>query len=101
MKPGRARTILLKRLAFLEAKITIGTSVGTYAHDEARALRLVLDLDQGDEQRVVESKAKISPKMSKRVSSEELLRAATGALRDIQSVDVAGVLARIEKERAS
>lgn len=101
MKPSRARTILLRRLGFLEAKIALGGVATYHDHDEAKALRVVLDLDQHDEERVVESRQKVTPKIVRRASSAELLGVAVGVLRAIQTADVAGVLARIEKERAS
>lgn len=100
MKPSRARAVMLRRLGYLEAKIARGAQTSVYTRDEAIALRIVLGLDRGDEERVVIEReravVRVAAEEQKRMTSAEQLRMATAALREVERVNVGGVLERID-----
>lgn len=103
MKPGRARAVLLEHLAYLQAKTAARGGGHTKDFELIKAIPVVLELDAEDEERVERHRAVVTPRLERhaatRATDAELLRIAIGALRDMAAVDVATVLARIEKER--
>lgn len=118
MTEQEARWELLRRLAYVEAVVVVTGGISEHIR-EARAARIVLHLTADDEHRVVIERERVVQKLQRRrervqqeasppvpivqATDAELLRAAEGALRDIVAAGdrARGVLARIEKERAS
>lgn len=96
-----SRSVLLLRLAYLEARIASGLHVSAGARDEAEAHRENLAPTADDERRIMKARERIDVKLrgeSRRTRrAEELLRACTIVLRAIHRTDIAALLARIDR----